>query len=728
MRGGRPTQLALLSVTLFLFLLPLALGRPGWPPALKADEPAYFLMSLSLARDGDLRCEPRDLARLFHEFPYAPVRNLIVMSDDGWRTVYFGKPFLYSLLAAPFARLFGAHGMVAFNMLLLLAMVWMATRYLARRNPEGRAALFAAGFFLLSPAFVYAFWLHPEVLMMAAVTTSLFLAWNRGPEETSPLLGLASGVALAAAAYHKPILALLGLAPLAGWLKLRRLRPAAAWCLGFVAASLVLAGLALLWTGHPTAYLGIERAGVTVESPERLPLVPVPATVEPEDAPANSWAWIFRVPELRPRQLAEDVWYFLVGRHVGLVPYYPLAALSLLFFLLFSRRERGWWLLLSLGGVALFYFLWIPFNWWGGGGFVGNRYFAVACPAFLFLVERLGPGWTLASGWAAGGLMLGPLLFTPFGAPVPQPTLQSHTRGFPFRLFPLELSLLGKVPGYQGQVVGGSWFVGRKDQYRPHGSTLWVVGGTDAELWWATSEPLGEEVLRVTTPALPNRVEVTLADLHREVVFGPAGSPRRQLELPPPEPSAVRWRDGGRVYFYRLQVHTKQGEEVPVDPQDSEAGHYFLGADLAFMGPPANLRADVYRVRWERCSIPPRMAAGTEARISARLRNESQVAWPARGLPAVHLAYHWRDAGGGVVEWEGERWRLPRSVAPGESATVTGSVRAPERPGRYLLELDLVYERVSWFSGRGADTCRGEVRVRRGGGGRAAAAGGRVGR
>ena len=52
------------------------------------------------------------------------------------------------------------------------------------------------------------------------------------------------------------------------------------------------------------------------------------------------------------------------------------------------------------------------------------------------------------------GLLIGPLLLSPFGLPVPEPTLQAHTRNFPLRLFPLELSLRN-IPGYERIGAGG---------------------------------------------------------------------------------------------------------------------------------------------------------------------------------------------------------------------------------------------------------------------------------
>ena len=174
MRGTAGLVLGCLSLLLVLY--PLAVPTRGLPVTLKGDEPAYYLAALSLARDGDLLCETRDLHRLFDGFPHLPVDNLILMSVDGWQTVHFGKPIIYSVLAAPFAALFESRGMVAFNMALFMGMVWMGFFYLRRTNSEGLAAFFSASFFLISVGFAYVFWLHTEILNMFSVMACLYLA------------------------------------------------------------------------------------------------------------------------------------------------------------------------------------------------------------------------------------------------------------------------------------------------------------------------------------------------------------------------------------------------------------------------------------------------------------------------------------------------------------------------------------------------------------------------
>jgi hypothetical protein len=100
------------------------------------------------------------------------------MTDDGWQTVWFGKPYLISLFAAPAVAVFGADGFLGTNMALLMLSIWLGALYLRRFNPDGLALLFSAGFFLLSNAFAYVFWIHTEVLCMASVTACLYLAFT----------------------------------------------------------------------------------------------------------------------------------------------------------------------------------------------------------------------------------------------------------------------------------------------------------------------------------------------------------------------------------------------------------------------------------------------------------------------------------------------------------------------------------------------------------------------
>ena len=748
----RTASLAFLCLTAFLVLSPLVLEKPGWPAGLKADEPAYYLMALSLARDGDLRCDLGDLRRLFDEFPYQPVENLILATDDGWHTIYFGKPYLYSLFAAPAAGLFGASGVVAFNFALMAGMIWLGTRYLKRYNTDAVALLFAAGFFLLSGGFIYVFWLHPEVFNMAAVTASLYLglaepgeAWARrrwGRLLASPAArAFGSGAALVLAAYNKPMLALLGLPALFFLARRRTWKALAAWAAGFALCLGLVVGLAMALTGHASAYLGMTRGGKRVCSPREMPFSPtmaplptadgvVPAAdagggepgptaggepAEPEAAaadkpsPRGSWTWMFRLPRMNPREVSENLGYFLWGRHAGLFLYFPFSLLAAILFLVHGRRSALRWVVLgSLAAVALVFVLWIPANWQGGGGFVGNRYFVNAYPGFLFLVTRVAPAWIHLAGYALGGLLLGPTIFTPMGRAIPWPTLQAHVRNFPYPLFPLELSLR-EVPGYVRHEFAGVAFRGPRDRFLPRGPAFWVHGAATTELWIQTLEPLGTLLFQVASPAVPNEVVLAAGGTEARLSFAPGRSKPRRVELRP-EPTRIRSVRGTRVYAYRLEVTATTGEVrawtkryPPLDcdyfPQNLELEEpFYVGAELIYLGPPERLEKDLYAVEWGECRAPTRVEAGEVFTVDTRVRNRSGESWPIDPPTRVRLSYRWENAAGEVVVESGRRTGLAEVVEPGGLVAVAQEVEAPAEPGSYVLVLDLVYELVAWFS------------------------------
>jgi len=759
----RRARLGLLSVSLFLLALPLTVGKPGLPPTLKSDEPAYFLMAESIVHDGDLVVDTGDLERLFDEFPYRPVHNLILMTDDGWETVLFGKPYLYSLFAAPFAGLAGADGMLLFNMLLLVAMIWMGAAYLARWNPGGTAAVFAGGFFIASAGFSYVFWLHPEVFNMTAVAACLYLGLGpaldgarreeggTGGRRRALVMAGLSGAALSLAVYNKPMIAALALAPLLALGLRRRWVAVAVWIAG-AALSLGLAtGVATALTGHATPYLGVERQGVVVCSPDVLPIDRTTAATAGEAGRAErptggAWSWIFRVPDVHLGRLGENLLYFLIGRHTGLFLYFPFSLLALALFLVHGwRRPRSpdrsqardsvwrWSLLGSLAVVALFFLIFIPANWQGGGGFVGNRYFVNVYPAFLFLVTRIRPLWTLPATFTAAGVFLGTIVFTPFGADVPEPTLQAHVRNPPFREFPLELTLR-EVPGYVSVPLGSLQVAARKDAVLPRAGRLWVANGQPVELQILAPRPVdGPFHLLVKSDAPRNRIRLQMGDADETLELGSATvqGPEARVTLDPGGPSRFthRGEPPEPVPVYTLTVTAEHGRSrlwtrnfPPPRCPGSGFAHYEtlednfpVGAELVLLATGDALDRDVFGVDWKRVTVRDRVLAGQTFFARVELTNTSDAPWSPGAAAEVHLGYHWYAAApggdGGLVEYDGVRTDLPLPVAPGETVEVHQEIRAPEAPGRYQLVLDPVFEQVSWFSRRGVEPYRAEVTV-----------------
>jgi hypothetical protein len=737
---SRPVTSAFAAIALFLVLFPLALAKPGLPLSLKSDEPAYYLMALSLVHDRDLVCDLGDIRRLGVEFPHNTARNLILGSDDGFRTVYFAKPYLVSLLAAPMTALFGADGFVATNMALLLLSVWLGALYLRRFNPDWLALLFALGFFLASNAFAYVFWLHTEVLCIASVTACLYFAFAPGAPRPGagrrarlgallarePVRTALSGAALVAGAYNKPYLALLGLPALALACRRRSWRGAGAWLAGAAVASALVCGASVALVGKPTPYLGFARFGVSVDAFDRMPELPTPSPVDPRGAAPNSFAWIFESFRFDADTLP-NLGYFLVGRHTGLLPYAPFALLALgLFLALRPRSAERWLLLAALAGIALYSLTFIWFNWHGGGGFVGNRYYVGALPGFLFLVTRIAPAWLPLAGYALGGLFLGGIVFTPFGAAVDSPTLQAHARNLPFQLLPFERTLAAQIPGYRGAVAtAGSFVHGRADLFRPIGDSLWVVGGQRVELELRTVAPLRRPVFELATFIAPNRVEIALGGTRAVVDFAsaePPGNATRAL-LAAPRARRDTLADGTAIAVYPLEVEAERqlwrheevkfraskkaprgrpgvaaGVQLP-DWEESEL-NVLVGAVVTYLGEEEELTADLYDAAWLDLRIPEVWPAGRIVALPVRFANRSGTVWRATGATAVALSYHWLRADGTPLVWEGLRSPLPKDVPPGEAARAMLEVETPGEPGRYTLAVDLVRERVAWFSER----------------------------
>jgi hypothetical protein len=124
----------------------------------------------------------------------------------------------------------------------------------------------------------------------------------------------------------------------------------------------------------------------------------------------------------------------------------------------------------------------------------------------------------------------------------------------------------------------------------------------------------------------------------------------------------------------------------------------------AHAAPPAGeaLPEGDYRVRIEPIDhADRRMAPGERTLFYVRVANEGGTAcwpWGFDQEPQIRVAYHWRRAvDGEMVHYEGIRSPLPVRVGPGEATVVPLWVDAPDVPGEYLLDVDLVHELVRWF-------------------------------
>jgi peptidoglycan/xylan/chitin deacetylase (PgdA/CDA1 family) len=99
--------------------------------------------------------------------------------------------------------------------------------------------------------------------------------------------------------------------------------------------------------------------------------------------------------------------------------------------------------------------------------------------------------------------------------------------------------------------------------------------------------------------------------------------------------------------------------------------------------------------------------------VSLRVRNTSGGTWRSLGsvVGRVVISYRWRREDGSMAIPQGDITLLPEALPPGEEAEVVAGLWTPSDPGRYLLEWEVLCERVAWFSDRGVPPLVHEVQV-----------------
>lgn len=105
---------------------------------------------------------------------------------------------------------------------------------------------------------------------------------------------------------------------------------------------------------------------------------------------------------------------------------------------------------------------------------------------------------------------------------------------------------------------------------------------------------------------------------------------------------------------------------------------------------PAHRRAEI-----EPLSVPRELTPGQCAQARLRVTNRSEVTWQAES--EIRLGNHWlRD--GETELWDDGRTDLPLPVEPGKSVEATVPITAPDSPGSFEVEFDLLQEYVSWWA------------------------------
>jgi hypothetical protein len=581
-------------VGLFLIGAALCISPLKMTGGFFSDEAVYYSMAYSFAYDSDMEFQRKDLLRVYHEYPAGPT-GIILKLNERDNTIVYGKSFLYSLVSAPFVRLFQTNGFLVLHAVLVWLNLLCAYRFCSSFMQEGSALLFSGFYFLANASLVYYFWMTPEYFNMSLLCFALFFFTAERLKSSfllfrSPYNYFVAAILFGLVTYSKPPNALLVL-PLGVWLLLRK-KPAGQKGPALVQALLTLVlyifttvalfGLNVYFTGHWN-YQGGKRAAFYKSYPFERPGVSEFAAFEKRD-PIEAMV----APPFYWKTFLYNWCYFFFGRYSGIAIYFFPMFFCLLFYLFGPKTRFTWAVYLAAWIGILYYMVGLPWNYFGGSGTVGNRYVLSVFPAFLFSLNKEPSRRLMVFAFLVSALFTGALLFSPI--------LSSHRNAFHqqfsiFRLLPVENSLLSDLPlvaSFRARRVAFdnpsnyfTYFMDDHTYYKEgfEGATgFWVKGGKSAEFVLRVFRP--EKTLRVQAWSLipSNKVTVHVNGKGTEFFFNQTGRQTKEIALPDSFPYD---RDGtGATYLFNVRIKSESGTLATIGGYEERYLGAFIRLDV----------------------------------------------------------------------------------------------------------------------------------------------------
>jgi hypothetical protein len=562
----------------------------------KGDEATYVSMALSVAFDHDLTYERRDLERYWGLYRWGP-EGIFLKRGKRWhlrvnrtapflhvsRTpdpradrLYFGKAFLYPVVAAPFVRWLGLNGLLAFNVLLLFGVCVCGYLFLAARaRPPNRggALAFTLAFIGATVVPVYGVFMTSDLFNFALVFFAYF-AWLykevRPPEarRSGVWSDVVAAVLLGMATFSKPLNFLLIGPPVALLWMRRRFVPGLVVGAVFCVTVAGLFGINAFSSGEFNYQGGDRRTFYTnfpLDSPEhtwdRLAQAPQSVQMTTNDSDAGN----VLDPAEFVNRFAHNVEYFFVGRHFGFVPYFFPGCIAVALWLLSPSRFQAWRVLTFLGLAAstLVLLLFFPYTWSGGGGPVGNRYFLNLYPLLFFVTPPVAAISMIPAmlAWLGGALFTAQLVLNPFfSAKFP---IHSAERGAARRL-PVELTMANDLPValdvsrahvlYSERPVVLLYFLDERayipDRMAIEPKAVWVSGSGRSDIIVRTEGPLDHLKMTAESP------------IHTVFTVS-AGGPVSTIPIVPGRTASFDLPASGvrglKSYAYLLSVRSSEG-------------------------------------------------------------------------------------------------------------------------------------------------------------------------
>ena len=612
-----------LLATLFLGIygaVALTINLPKATYGFKSDEATYYMMGLSLARDGDLTYERRDLVRVWQEFPSGPQgvflkrgQKINGQPDPDQSRYYYGKSFAYPLFAAPLILLFGSNGFLLLNAICLALVLLCAYLFLHARSGPWVSAVLAAAFVMMSVVPVYAVQMMPEVFNFALACLAYFcwLYKEVASPETSPRgtrwlftrrSDLAAAVLLGIATFSKVTNALLFVAPFCWWAwrfvranglfggsrnanprldaAYRSFLPAVLMPAAvFLVVGAGLFGINMLISGEWN-YQGGQRNSYYHEFPFQTRATKNELGVE--KSREDLMAHVIFNRRTFVSNLLHNLKYFFVGRFAGLTGYFLPGVFAMLALLAAPRTRPGWqWLVLAAAlAQGLIFIVLTPYTWSGGG--VGNRYFMSGYGVMVFLLPPIQSLAAAFAPWLAGGLFVTPLIVSPFAISFRPSEIG---KSGPLRMFPVEHTLINDIPIntdperahlWFGDTAGDPgflvYFLDDNAYGREEDRSFWTRGNSHAEMVFKTDKPMRRALFHLAAGPVAVDVRLNVAGRRQDIRLDAGQTQQVTIAMPPGLP----FEKETTALVWNVSVTTRGGfTPIFFDPNATDAR--FLG-------------------------------------------------------------------------------------------------------------------------------------------------------
>ena len=123
------------------------------------------------------------------------------------------------------------------------------------------------------------------------------------------------------------------------------------------------------------------------------------------------------------------------------------------------------------------------------------------------------------------------------------------------------------------------------------------------------------------------------------------------------------------------------------------------------------LSEETFRAKLTPAKGSLKMKPSSVSFIPIKVKNMSNSNWSFDDKRRIHLSYHWLDKSGKLIIVDGLRTPLPNNVKPRQELTLNARIVTPNKQGHYMLEFDVVQERVTWFKDKGSKTALLDVKI-----------------